>query len=842
MNPRAFCREPGYPVAILLTHDFDPIFFEHLVLQDLWAGGTGDVLVVADARRLDETFGRLHGRLRYLGRRYQLARAQAAGAFHPKVMLRVGPDGGALWIGSGNLTAGGWGGNWELATGWRFGPGLPDAGDWITRFLDQLASWCPDGLRHDVLARAHRLPWIEASARSPAEPPLLASAGTLSLAAGLRRRWAARSFEEAWIVTGSTDRKGALLAWLQRTFGVRRCVVVVDPDRTIFEAHPLKELPLSVEVLRAPVGCPIHAKLLWLRGADGDAAVMGSANCSAAGWLLSPENGGNVEVVAVYDEVSRETLGDAARLFEREDLAPFPLREPIDEVAPARSSPLRIQIIEVGWEREAGELRILLGRPLGREAKVVIRLADQQLRCRPGDSDGSWWSTEFSHPFETIRETLLCELEFTLGDGRQVREMHWINDLGELRHSSRGRQISDLLSALRNPGPRGEQQKILADLQRISVALLTEPSAFPDPLATKQRDATAEGDKETDAPALEPEELIRSLDEIQGQEKRGKPSWHGAGLSLLGVMKALFDDPEETDLPSTGQPMEDESNGTGSTERPARAKEDAGSERTRERLSRQMTHFLDELSSPGFGARCTATQLVQAAAFPLAVATLGRRGQWVAETEAETWAVTVFDALFRKKRGLLATVEARYRERGGQEDFCRIVGDGTLWLDLLVSLSSLGWEGAEGRFEKALALRSVLRQRELLASAHADRLRLLFARLDRQQAQDLVEGATRIIGLLDELENHIESRWEPLLTSQEEREVVHERGDLLWRKGTGWAVAREEAIAQRGAKIELHLHDFGDSRRVMAAGFYVNVTKARLSDPTIAALMARLLS
>lgn len=833
MNPREFCRETGYSVAILLTYDFDPIFFEQLVLQDLWAGGTGDVLVLADARRIDDTFSRFHGRLRHLGRRYQLSRAKVAGSFHPKVILRIGQDGGALWVGSGNLTAGGWGGNWELAAGWRFGPRLPDTGDWIARFLDQIESWCPDGLHLDVLARVRQLAWIEALARSQTRPPLLASTGAFSLANQLRRRWPTRSFEEARIITGSTDRNGALPDWLQRTFGVKRCMVVVDPDRTIFEAARLDELPLSVDVLRAPVGCPVHAKLLWLRGVDGDAAVMGSANCSATGWLLSPDDGGNVEIVVVYDEVSGETLGDAAHLFDREDLEAFALREPLEGVAPARPPTSRIQVIEVGWERGSGEIRIVLAKALGRQAGVVIQLADRRLRCVPGDPDGSWWWTELSHPLNAIRETLLCELAFTLDDGSQVREMHWINDLGELRHSSRGRQISDVLTALRSPSPQSEQQKILLDLQRISVALLTESSAFPDPLARKPVAVTAEGD--TEAPALDPDQLIRSLDEIEEHESYGKSSRPGAGLSLLGVMKALFE-LEETD---TASELKEDGPEEKPSEVKAKVPEEAPSDRKKEHLSRQMAQFLDQLSSTEFAARCTVTQMVQAAAFPLAVGILGRRGQWITDKEAEGWAVKVYDALFQKERGLLAVVESRYSGEGRQEDFSRIVGDGMLWLVLLISLSSLDWEGTEGNFEKALALRSVLRQRQLLASTQTGRIQTLFACLERRQAQDLTERATHTIGQLDELEEHLESQWEHLLTTQESA-VVHERGDLLWRKGIGWAIAREESAAERGANFTIYLHHRGSDRTVRAAGFYINVTKAGQSDPTIAALLAQL--
>ena len=49
MNPRTFCREGTYESAVCVTYSFDPIFFERVVLHDLWSGGSRDVLIIADA-------------------------------------------------------------------------------------------------------------------------------------------------------------------------------------------------------------------------------------------------------------------------------------------------------------------------------------------------------------------------------------------------------------------------------------------------------------------------------------------------------------------------------------------------------------------------------------------------------------------------------------------------------------------------------------------------------------------------------------------------------------------------------------------------------------------------
>jgi len=142
MNPRLFCRERSYHKALLLTYSFDPIFFEQVVLPDLWAGRSSDILVLGDESQIAASTQAASGQLWHLGKQYLLAGAKHAGAFHPKVMLRLGPKDGVIMLGSGNVTSSGWGGNQEVATAWMLGPDHADKGGWLHGFLDHVLSWC----------------------------------------------------------------------------------------------------------------------------------------------------------------------------------------------------------------------------------------------------------------------------------------------------------------------------------------------------------------------------------------------------------------------------------------------------------------------------------------------------------------------------------------------------------------------------------------------------------------------------------------------------------------------------------------------------------------------------
>jgi hypothetical protein len=82
--------------------------------------------VVADARQVQEAMRQSLTQLAYLGRRYVLAETVSANTFHPKLIARLSSAGGRIWVGSGNLTYTGWGGNQEVATAWPIGPGAED--------------------------------------------------------------------------------------------------------------------------------------------------------------------------------------------------------------------------------------------------------------------------------------------------------------------------------------------------------------------------------------------------------------------------------------------------------------------------------------------------------------------------------------------------------------------------------------------------------------------------------------------------------------------------------------------------------------------------------------------
>ncbi len=838
MNPREFCSMPGYSTALFLTYDFDPIFFERVVLRELWAGGTGDIVVIADPSRIAASLPRWSHGLVHLGRSYQLVSATVTGAFHPKIIIRAGREDVIAWVGSGNVTFGGWGGNLELSAAWTLGD---DDAVWIGSMIEQIGIWCPRGTVHDVPNRIRNLPSVASliSSEGAVSAPVLLSRAGDPLGSQLARQWNGRRFEEAWILTGSTDRDGAFLKWLNDVFGVERATVAVDPGRASFDPETFDSLPIDVQLMKAASDRPLHAKLCWLSGLNGDAALMGSANCSRSAWLRDPMDGGNIEVVTVYDQMPPELVEEVSGVFKEGEAYVLDPTEVKEESEPPGDG-LRFGLTEINWEPQDSELRIRFVDELSTGTHVTVDLDGKTAECHPAPSDLSTWVAIVTLE-ETARTRFAVVTVVSAESGQKKTQKHWINNHDELIHAAHGRQIENVLDGMRRSPLPADQRRILRELHRIGTVLLTEPQAFTDPLRTPiARREKHHAEAATDVSPVDPKTLIRSLAEVPTKHS---PNIRGqfVGRSLYGVMRALF--------PAKPQMIRDEAvidDGSSSTSipHPSDQRKEPISELTQKRLSRQMEQWLDNFRDPAFAERCSARQLVQAAAYPLAVGILGTQHGWVSGRDAVTWVRHIFDTLLQiappasaGSRGILCGVHKRFRSEGKEEIFLEVVGDGTLWLALLGSFSIREWSTEKVAFERALALRDVFNEGFLLSSADNDRVANLIG-LAGWCSETLLTEAVRVTDALSQLEEDLESQFDKLIHSQQEAEQMHEPDDLLWRPQAGWAVAQEKAAISTAATLKVYLRLRARVVKVRAAGFYINVTRARAFRTRLRELVA----
>ena len=330
------------------------------MLRDLGYGSSTDITVVGDRNQLQEAVTRYAGQFNYLGKSYLLAQAETRRVFHPKLLLRIGNKGARLLLGSGNLTFGGWGGNRELAYQLHLDANEPGSAATVNYVLDHVTPYLTSEVGINALDRLRDYPWL--AVQDEVASSILMTKPEEPLAAQLERRWAGRRFDRMLVLTGSTDERGAFITWCHKQFGIEECVVAVSPENASFVKNDIDRCPVKVSLAPFTGSQMLHAKFYWFDGPDGPAAIVGSANCSSAAWLLSPINGGNVEAIQIYDSADAADFEAILSAIPAERVAVERAR-PAEATAEENSAPVFFTKA-MHLHRGQGFLDVVLNQPL----------------------------------------------------------------------------------------------------------------------------------------------------------------------------------------------------------------------------------------------------------------------------------------------------------------------------------------------------------------------------------------------------------------------------------------------------------------------------------------------
>ena len=825
MNPRHFLREPGYPIALLTTYSFDPYFFERLVLPDLWAGGSNSVLVLVDQGELRSALNSQLGNLQHLGRRYFLQPVEWRSAFHPKIFLRLGDEGGLAWVGSNNLTRGGWGGNTELGSGWKVDPDALDGSGWLPGLLSYLDS-TTTGLAKELLRRALGLSWLQDIPGEGRHDVLISHEEPIGVQ--VRRRWAGRRFTSLKVLTGSTDRDAAFLSWVSETFGLEDIAICLTPERASFEASALDGLGATVRIV-PPVGQKMmHAKFYWFDGPDGPGVLWGSANCSRSAWRLP---GQNLEAMVVEDTPEHDDYSDILQVFDQEEVDPsVVLIARLEEGGKVEPSSPPLRIVAASAEVN-GAVEVEVEPPIPLGATVFLEIEGARLRL---EGAGGYWQGDLNHAAEASRATMVRVVVEGPGSRKLWSEVHWIDRLSELREVLTGTDFRATMGAMLRFESHAADRRLAHELGRIGMAILTDSSSYPDVSPfTPRSSEKGEAENEGSAP-LDPEALLVSLGE-SGLDSFVRPRGTIGDYGIGGVFRALFaqmdDHDKEADVVDE---MGDEPNADPSRLTTAAARKDPGVDvdvKASAMLDKHMERFLDKYEAPEFAAACTATQLAQATVYPIAVAVMGERRRWCTDEQRRVWvsrAARAFlkDDRFHERQALLTSVCQRYSDEGHLEAFDRAIGDGQLWLALLVAWRLLPDSTIEERLQQVTLFREFVSRRELLGSAEENRLLGLFTAYSAPE--DIEEARSRAMRLgrtLRDLERSLRRFHEQLKNEQASVGLEQQADELLWSPTGGWGVVKQD---QQAGKVQVYVARGDDVRKFKAHGWFVNVS--RLSE------------
>jgi len=319
--------EPGFRASVISTYNCYFPFYEEVVLRRMVASGCTHNVLMVDATRCAEAFASEELRPRRAGRDYTLIPVRVGGAFHPKILLRVGKSKGALFVGSHNLTLSGFGLNDEITNAFRVGgASIRNGAGPLRQAFDYLAGFVPSGLPDLVEAFAGLklgVPWMSGPVGVDDEDR--------------RVLFHSKSSEELWSqITPILPSKVATafvcgpffdpkLAFLRRVLTdvkPRELVVGIDPASVDIDPAEAARLPgvrfvnvagvAKVPQRREGSRPYLHAKLLWFSGTDGQLLISGSANPSVAAFLAVPSARNAEAVVADRRAGADKAIGIAA--------------------------------------------------------------------------------------------------------------------------------------------------------------------------------------------------------------------------------------------------------------------------------------------------------------------------------------------------------------------------------------------------------------------------------------------------------------------------------------------------------------------------------------------------
>lgn len=306
--------ESGFHSAFLTTYAFGAQAFEDIPFSRLRGSGCRNITVLADRQMVNQSFAE-YGPPKFAGTSYHLVKADAPGAFHPKITLLIGAKKGRLLIGSANLTALGLGGNKELVANIAYNPETPDHVRYFAEALTYIRTNVPsdDLWVSTAMQRALRAaPWLRQALEAAtlpdetAEPDvalLLDRPGTTILDQ-IVRLVGDDPIERLIVVSPYWDMRLEGLARLRAAFAMPPTDLLIEVKTTGFPKSELQRFS-DIDLFEVDPSDSkrfVHAKLVIAQGRSWDHVISGSMNCTLPALVGPSLPRGNAEA-GVYKRV-----------------------------------------------------------------------------------------------------------------------------------------------------------------------------------------------------------------------------------------------------------------------------------------------------------------------------------------------------------------------------------------------------------------------------------------------------------------------------------------------------------------------------------------------------------
>ena len=356
--------DSGYHTSVATTFGIDFDAYESIVLPRLRGAGCHNNMLLADSAMLTQALGGASALPRHAGRLYTVSGMTAAGAFHPKLFLQLGRDGGRMIVSSANMTPSGLAGNVELAGALSYED--TDGGEkrliaqaW--RYALRLAAGSGQALASQIAWTEARTPWLRRT--TPADGAVILSDGTQAAllttggSIGIAKQYLAliddKPIRRLIVVSPYWDDKLEALRFLAQRLSPAHIAVLIDRDDLSFPKSAISRLKALELFDRGTFrkGRFLHAKAIIAQTRSSDHVLYGSANCTIAA-LGTDRFAGVNEEVCLYRRFSAGTVLSALELddifrkkrrIDPDDLAPDRRESDLDLAEWTRRSPGRFE-------------------------------------------------------------------------------------------------------------------------------------------------------------------------------------------------------------------------------------------------------------------------------------------------------------------------------------------------------------------------------------------------------------------------------------------------------------------------------------------------------------------
>lgn len=461
----------GWHSSIITTYSVDPAFYDTYIERRLRTNGVKNNILIADARMLKMALNALPEAFTSAGIRYAVVPVSVAGAFHPKVHLRLGEYKARLVIGSANATAAGWGKNQEVITrlDWNInsksdnvamGPLVAKAYAYLTSWLEKSPG---EAIRYKLQMMERQSPWLDDL--TPSESPATLSDGTavdLLCESGGDSPSMLKQFSELaaqdkvlrLVVVSpywDTDLRG--FYDLRKALGNPATMVVLNPLNKTFPINAVRSNDSLefVTIDETPSDKFLHAKIFIVQTNKADHVLFGSANCSddALGHLAGVSRNAEVSVYRrLFPGYALESLGiDLSKIVNRSEILP-PI--PIPNSVALKKSPAPAGVIEL-------RNQTLTWWPPHSISATNAKIELAGVSLRPREETSGKWTAEF-----TAKPTLPLIARVRYHDGL-LSDPVIVHSETPLRKAAPGQIDPRLVDALNKAwGPEGDLIELAA--------------------------------------------------------------------------------------------------------------------------------------------------------------------------------------------------------------------------------------------------------------------------------------------------------------------------------------------------------------------------------------------